>query len=164
MLIRNFGSADVPIIRKIAHDAGNLAVHHPHVYWMMTYTSPHLCLLAEEDGLPIGYVSGLTPFLDSQTCFLWQIAVATASRRRNLGTDLATEFFARALAAGSRRVMFTIEENNSPSLNLFSKVAGMFESRDSMNCIGTTGDLGATAAAENIYEIRLSHFSPTQPI
>jgi L-2,4-diaminobutyric acid acetyltransferase len=164
MLIRNFTSSDVPIIREIARDAGNLAVHHPHVYWMMTYTSPHLCLLAEQDGVPLGYVSGLTPFLDSHTCFLWQIAVTPASRRRNLGTDLAVGFFERAIAAGSRRMMFTIEANNAPSLGLFNKVAGIFESRDSMKCIGTTGDLGTSAAAENIYEIWLAHSSAARPI
>jgi ribosomal protein S18 acetylase RimI-like enzyme len=159
MQIRNFTSADFPNILKIAHDAGNLAQHHPHVYWMMTYTSPHLCLLAEDNGLPLGYASGIAPFIDSQTCFLWQIGVIPAGRRRNVGTALAVEFFKHAHRAGSHRLVFTIQEDNAPSLELLSKVARIFGAGDLMRCIGTTGDMGASAVAENIYEVRFRHLS-----
>lgn len=155
MPIRTFTTEDLPNIAQIALRAGRLAVHHPHVYWMMTYTSPHLCLLAEHDGSPVGYVSGLSPFLDAHTCFLWQVGVVPEARRRNLGTDLGVEFFRRALNAGSRRVIFTIEENNTPSVDLLRKVAGLCGSGGIMKRIGSTGDIGAGITPEIIYEVGL---------
>jgi L-2,4-diaminobutyric acid acetyltransferase len=153
--IRNFSALDFPAVQEIARSAGGLAMHHPHTYWMMTYSSPHLCLLAEDEGAPVGYVTGLAPFLDLETCFLWQLGVVPRCRRRRVAIDLVIEFVTRAVRAGTRRLLFTIELDNIASFELSKKVAEILGSPDLVKCIGTTGDMGVGMDIERIYEMRL---------
>lgn len=81
------------------------------------------CVLAERDGVPVGWLSGYIPPEQPDTYFVWQICVAAQARGLGLARRLLTEALARPACRGVRRLQCTITRGNAPSWALFSSMA-----------------------------------------
>ncbi len=151
--IRQFSPEDFPRIRSIVADGGELALHHPHVYWMMHYASPELFLVYETDGLIKGFVSGIGPFAKAEDCFLWQVGVDPKFQHMGIGARLVLEFSKNAKAKGYKNAVFTITGDNVSSKRLAEGMARLAGLEGPLEPVGNTGDMFVDMEAEDIYSL-----------
>jgi len=81
------------------------------------------CILAERDGVPVGWISGyrLPDALD--TLFVWQVAVSPDARGLGLGSEMLDRLLSRADMEGVRALQTTITRDNQASWKLFRSLA-----------------------------------------
>ena len=80
-------------------------------------------ILAEKEGRPVGWISGHLLPEDSETLFVWQVAVAPEARGIGLGSRMLDRLLARPALAGVRQLCTTITRDNGPSWRLFQSLA-----------------------------------------
>ena len=80
-----------------------------------------LCLLAEEDVGPLGFVVGFQSTSSRLAFFLWQIGVDPSARGKGVATDLVRAAVANAKILGCVALECTI--TNKSSYRVFEKVA-----------------------------------------
>lgn len=82
------------------------------------------CALAEEDGRPLGWVSGYIPPETPDTLFIWQVAVHPRARGRGIAKQLVHELLRRPECFEVRHLHSTITRDNAASWGLFRSLAG----------------------------------------
>lgn len=81
------------------------------------------CILAEQDGRPVGWVSGYRPPSAPETFFVWQVAVASAARGQRLGGRMIEALLARPESFGVTHLSTTVTDDNRASWALFEGLA-----------------------------------------
>ncbi|MDT8364038.1 MAG: diaminobutyrate acetyltransferase [Nitrosomonas sp.] len=79
--------------------------------------------LAEQHGKIIGFVSGYQLPDESETLFIWQVAVDCAARGHALGRRLILDILSRPVCASVSRLKTTVTQSNSASWSMFKKTA-----------------------------------------
>lgn len=79
------------------------------------------CIVAEQDGDVVGWVSAYVMPNDPDTLFVWQVAVSEKARGMGLGVLMLQSLLARKACAGVTRLQTTITGDNEPSWALFRK-------------------------------------------
>lgn len=81
------------------------------------------CILAENGGEPVGWVSAYRPPKKPATLFIWQVAVHPEARGRGLGNKMILSLLQRRACAGVRSMRTTITPDNEASRALFRSIA-----------------------------------------
>lgn len=81
------------------------------------------CIVAEEAGRIVGWVSGYRPPSESEAFFVWQVAVATEGRGKQLASRMISALFARPAQDGVTHLITTITDDNQASWALFRGLA-----------------------------------------
>lgn len=81
------------------------------------------CMLAEQGGDAVGWVSAYRPPARPSTLFIWQIAVHPKARGEGLGRELIEALLESDACAGVRRIETTITAANDLSWALFKATA-----------------------------------------
>ncbi|MFC2967897.1 diaminobutyrate acetyltransferase [Acidimangrovimonas pyrenivorans] len=81
------------------------------------------CVLAEEDGKVVGWISAYILPYDPQTVFVWQVAVAEEARGTGLGGKMLKHLLGRKELKDVTRLQTTITESNKASWALFKRFA-----------------------------------------
>ncbi|WP_406721632.1 MULTISPECIES: diaminobutyrate acetyltransferase [Thioclava] len=81
------------------------------------------CVLVEQDGLPVGWISGYIPPSTPNTLFVWQVAVAPEARGLGLGKRMLAHLLDRPETADCARLQTTITKSNEASWGLFRSFA-----------------------------------------
>ncbi|WP_138379427.1 diaminobutyrate acetyltransferase [Luteithermobacter gelatinilyticus] len=81
------------------------------------------CVVAENDGGVVGFVSGYIPPRTSNTIFVWQVAVDETARGTGLGKKMLMELLSRPACRSVNWLHTTITEDNAASWGLFSSLA-----------------------------------------
>lgn len=81
------------------------------------------CVLAEEGGAPVGWISGHILPADPETLFVWQVAVSERARGQGLGRRMLTHLVARRECRKVTRLQTTITSDNEASWSLFKGFA-----------------------------------------
>lgn len=81
------------------------------------------CVLAEQEGRVVGFISAYRVPDRTDTLFVWQVAVGECARGQGLGGRMLDHLLARPACTGVRFVETTITEDNQPSWGLFSAFA-----------------------------------------
>ena len=90
-----------------------------------THFADH-CVVAEQDGQIIGWVSGYRPPSAPEDFFVWQVAVAPQGRGHGLARRMILELLARPSANGVSHLITTVTPDNAASWALFEAVARKF--------------------------------------
>lgn len=85
------------------------------------------CVVAEMDGDIVGWISAYVQPGDSETIFVWQVAVSERARGMGLGLRMLEALTMREEAQGVRHLQTTITLDNEASWGLFRKFAGARE-------------------------------------
>ncbi|MFE2301783.1 GNAT family N-acetyltransferase [Streptomyces sp. NPDC059445] len=103
-------------------------------------TPGHHLFLAYEDGVPVGFVSGVeTVHPDKGTeMFLYELAVAEAFRRRGIGRALVRELAALARERGCYGMWVGVDRGNDIALATYRGAGG----EDDGSCTVMTWDFG----------------------
>ncbi len=108
-------------IWRIARDSQTLDLNSSYSYLLWCRDFARTSLVArDENGGPVGFVTGyVRPELPG-TLVIWQVAVDHSHRGRGLAATMLDELAQRAAAAGVRRVETTITPDNEASHRLFT--------------------------------------------
>jgi L-2,4-diaminobutyric acid acetyltransferase len=121
--IRTPRDSDGAQIWRLARESQTLDLNSPYSYLLLCRHFPETCLVAESEGNLTGFVTGYRPPGRDDTVFIWQIAVASHSRRTGLGRQLVDSLLARLTPAGVRFLEATVAPGNHSSRSLFFSVA-----------------------------------------
>ncbi len=157
MQIRSCSIDDVAAVRAFVKANPPLDLHSAFTYWVLFSYQNDLCFLMEDEaGRIIGFVSGVTSSRDPGACYLWQLAVDAAHRRSAVAHRLTAEFHDAACRLGCRRIQFSIDPANAPSLNAahrFAAKRGLDMKKVSVVSIHDSIDF--IDVHEDVYEIGL---------
>lgn len=130
---RHPAAEDGAAVWAFIRDAGTLDLNSSYCYIMLCAYFSETCLIAEQDGLMVGFVSGYRIPGRENTLFIWQIAVSSAVRGQGLGRSLLVELIERQRSGSqsSLRPAFvpleyveaTISPSNQASRALFESIA-----------------------------------------
>lgn len=81
------------------------------------------CVIAEQDGRLVGWVSGYRPPSALQNFFVWQVAVASTARGQRLAGRMIETLLARRANAGVTHLITTVTDDNHASWALFEGLA-----------------------------------------
>jgi L-2,4-diaminobutyric acid acetyltransferase len=154
--IRNCTEEDIKATRNFVSLCKPLGLHTGYTYWMLFHYFGQSCFLMEEDGAPIGYVSGMKSDTFKDVFFLWQIGVAPEFRGRGYAYLLLHEAVKAAKRLECTAIQFTIEADNNASFNTFSGFAK--KNNLKMSSVGELKyphSVRETMEEETIYEIVL---------
>jgi len=122
-VFRQPGREDGPTLWRLARASGGLEVNSAYSYIMMAHFFGPTCVLAEDAGRPIGFVSGFIPPERPDTVFVWQIGVDPGERGRGLGRAMLSALVSRPACATVRYLDATVTPSNRASRSLFSGFA-----------------------------------------
>lgn len=81
------------------------------------------CVIAEKAGRIVGWVSGYRPPSDHAAFFVWQVAVSTEGRGKQLASRMISDLLARPAQDGVTHMITTITADNEASWGLFRSLA-----------------------------------------
>lgn len=129
---------DGAAIWEIVRDAGPLDLNSAYCYLVLCRDFGETCLVAEEGGRVVAFVTGYRMPDRPATLFVWQIGVDTAHRGAGLATRLLKELLGRPGCRGVRFLETTIGPSNAASRALFQGLA-----RDLGTPFAAAGEFGA---------------------
>ncbi|PLS22737.1 diaminobutyrate acetyltransferase [Amylibacter cionae] len=81
------------------------------------------CILAELDGVPVGWISGYVLPKDPESFFVWQVAVSEKARGLGLAKRMLKRLLSREECKDVIRMQTTITKDNDASWALFRSFA-----------------------------------------
>ena len=131
-----------------------LDINSDYAYLLLARDFHETCVIAEEDGRVIGFVTAYRPPRDPDVLFVWQIAVSEEARGRGLASQMLDELIKRGLLLGVQFIEATVTGSNFASRALFMSLGR----RHNVDCEITTGfsaDAFETAGheAEDLFRI-----------
>ena len=81
------------------------------------------CVIAELDGEIVGWISAFIPPDETNTLFVWQVAVGESARGRGVAKKMLNELLGRPLCADIEQLKTTITADNDASWALFNSFA-----------------------------------------
>ncbi len=118
VVIRPPTLADGGHMWRLARDSGALDLNTSYAYLLFARDFAGTCRVAEVDGEVVGFVLGYRRPAETETLFVWQVAVDPALRGRRLAGRLLED-----VAADARYVEATITADNTASQRLFTRFA-----------------------------------------
>lgn len=110
-------------IWELVRNTGVLDVNTPYSYLMLSKYFADTCVIAEEKGRIIGFVSAFLPQRSPQTVFVWQVAVNGEYRGKGIGGRLLKELLERKSCENVHYLEATVSPSNLPSQHLFNGLA-----------------------------------------
>lgn len=109
---------------RVAHDSGALDVNSPYSYLLWCRDFAATSMVGRHDGDVVAFVTGYRRPDDRDTLFVWQVAVASAHRRRGIAGQMLEALVTQvAREAPVRYVEATVTTANTPSRRLFEAFA-----------------------------------------
>ena len=81
------------------------------------------CVIAELDGVIVGWISAFIPPDAPDTLFVWQVAVGEQARGRGVAKKMLADLFERPVCADVKQLKTTITADNDASWALFNSFA-----------------------------------------
>lgn len=119
--IRNVRLHDAAEMWRLVRQSGGLDLNSPYAYLLLCRHHHRTCLVVEEEGQLVGFVTAYVPPAEPDVVFVWQIAVAASHRRRGLARRLIRQLLDRCPYV--RFLECTVTPSNHASLQLFRDLA-----------------------------------------
>lgn len=120
---REPGTADGMKVWQLIRQAGSLDVNSPYCYIMLCDYFRRTCVVAEENGETVGFLSAYRAPDREDTLFIWQVAVANTHRGRGLGKTMIKTVLEREACRGVRYLETTVTPSNIASRRMFFGLA-----------------------------------------
>jgi L-2,4-diaminobutyric acid acetyltransferase len=123
-------------------------------YLLLCHHFAETCVVAEDEGDIIGFLSGYRPPDREEVFFVWQVAIAPHLRGRGFGKLLLKEALKRPAARGCSFLETTITPSNEPSQRLFTSLARDLKARCTVVSCFSGEDFGEeNHEAEHLFRI-----------
>ena len=120
---------DAAAIWRLVRDSGALDLNSPYSYLILCKHFAETCVVAEEAGALVGFVTAYRPPITPNVIFVWQIGVAQSVRGRGVGLMLLDALVRKEAALGASFLEATVTPSNAPSQALFRAVARRFRAQ-----------------------------------
>lgn len=94
-----------------------------YAYLLLCTHHADTCVIVENDGVPVGFLSGYIPPGEEDTLFVWQVAVCSEARGLGLATHMLNEILSRPEMEHINQIKTTITRDNKASWRLFESFA-----------------------------------------
>lgn len=125
MIFRHPTIEDAGEMWEIARDT-SLDLNSSYSYLMMAELFSETCLVVEDQGKIVAFVTGFEFKKSPDTLFVWQIAVRSEYRKEKLAQRMLSEL---AVLTQASYIQATVEETNLPSMGLFESIAEKFDTK-----------------------------------
>jgi aminoglycoside 6'-N-acetyltransferase I len=124
--IRDLGPGDERVLRRVAPGVFDHDVD-PALAAEFLRDPRHHLVVAVEDGLVVGFASGVHYVHPDKPAELWinEVGVAPTHQRQGLGKRLLQALFARGRALGCREAWVLTSPANGPAVRLYEAVGGV---------------------------------------
>lgn len=123
LVFRSARPTDGASLWRLVQATGTLEANSPYFYLLFATDFGRTCLVAEQDGEPVGAVIGYHPPEQADTAFVWQIGLLPSHRGQGLGSALLLQWLALPANRGTRWVTATVADDNPTSQALFKRLA-----------------------------------------
>lgn len=120
---------DAAAIWRLVRDSGVLDLNSPYSYLILCKHFAETCIVAEEAGVIVGFVTAYRPPITPDVIFVWQIGVAQSVRGRGVGLMILEALVRQEAALGASFLEATVTPSNGPSRALFRAVARRFHTQ-----------------------------------
>ncbi|MFB4164166.1 diaminobutyrate acetyltransferase [Alteribacillus sp. JSM 102045] len=110
-------------IWKLIQEIDVLDLNSAYYYLIFCEYFKDTCLVAENEGEIVGFVSGFRHPEHREILFVWQVAVAKSQRGEGLASKLLQKLLECDECADIRAIQTTISPSNKASYGLFQKLA-----------------------------------------
>lgn len=110
-------------LHRVASDAGGLDVNTVYAYVLWCRDFAGTSVLAEDGGVPCGFVTGYRRPSAPTTLFVWQVAVAPDHRGQGLAARMLDDLVAGQVREGATHLEATVTPSNAASTAMFAGVA-----------------------------------------
>ena len=139
---------------RVVRDSGVLDLNSPYSYLILCQHFGETCLVAEEAGEIVGFVTAYRPPVASNVIFVWQIGVAQSMRGRGVGLTLLETLVRKEAASGVSFLEATVTPSNAPSQALFRALAQRLRTQcEETPCFSTQLFPDETHEAEDLFRI-----------
>ncbi|HDS45199.1 MAG TPA: diaminobutyrate acetyltransferase [Methanomicrobia archaeon] len=145
-------------IHALVSNSAPLDVNSRYCYLLLCRYFDRTCVVAEEQGEIIGFISGFRPPHRADVFFVWQVAVDSQNRRRGLGKRMLHELLHRPESRGIRFLETTVTRSNEASRLLFQALARALDAPCEESVCFSEADFGPEAH-EPEYLVRIGPFS-----
>lgn len=123
IVIRAPAVSDGAEIWRIVKESGTLDLNSAYLYLLLCKDFSETCVVAEQNGRLVGFVTGYRPPQHKEVIFLWQVGVDLACRGQGLGKRMVKAFLRSEGARGAAHLETTISPSNQASQALFRGIA-----------------------------------------
>lgn len=114
---------DGPAIWRMIEGSGALDTNSLYCNLLQCTDFAGTCVLVEQGGAPLGWMSAYVPPTRPDTLFVWQVCTAPEARGQGLARRMIRSVLARPACRDLRHVECTITRANAPSWGLFRSLA-----------------------------------------
>ena len=108
---------------QLAHDTGTLDLNSGYLYLLLARDFADTCVVAEQDGVIVGFATGYRRPRYPEVIFLWQVAIHPDFQGQGLGKQLVAGFLRQPGADRASILETTISPDNAASRGLFEAIA-----------------------------------------
>lgn len=145
---------DGKAIWNLVKETGVLDLNSAYAYLMLCKYFSDTCVVAEEQGRIVGFVSAFRSPKKQDILFVWQVAVAKNQRRKGLGTAMLKNILAREACKGVRFLEITVTASNTVAQKLYRKLANDLQaSYEVADCFSVELFPGHSHEAEAMFRI-----------
>lgn len=110
-------------IHDLIHSSPPLDLNSPYSYLLLSLHFARTCVVVEQQGHVVAYISGYIRPDDPEVFFVWQVAVGESARGRGVGKRMLHHLVDRPYCRDTRYLETTITPSNSASRALFTAFA-----------------------------------------
>lgn len=121
--VKDDGTKVYDLIRR----AGTLDLNSAYCYILLCDMFSQTCVVAEEEGRIVGFISGFYRQEQPSALFIWQAAVDSDMRGRGLASSMLEELLRREHPQPLQYVEATVSPSNTASRRLFQSFADAYE-------------------------------------
>ena len=118
---------DAPAIHRLVASCPKLDNNSRYLYLLLCSHFNRYTLTAKAGGSLAGFVAAYVQPKQSDTLFVWQIAVAPAYRRYGIAIRMLEKLIHLAAASGINYLEATVTPSNKASFNMFRKTAEKYQ-------------------------------------
>lgn len=110
-------------IWRLIDEVGTLDLNSTYAYLMVCRDFADTCIVAEQEGRIMGFVTGYRPPRRPDTVFVWQIGVSPEARGRGLGSRVLDRLLESEACESVRFLDTNVTPSNAASRALFGALA-----------------------------------------
>ena len=110
-------------LRQLIAESNEMDDNSCYLYLLLCRDFADTCVVAEQDGEVVGFVTGYVPPTRSASLFVWQVVVAPVARRQGLAARMLEALINQFPGEKLEWVEATITPDNQPSRRLFASLA-----------------------------------------
>lgn len=128
ILFRSPHPSDGYAIHQLIASSPPLDLNSVYSYYLLCSHFRDTCLIAEQAGAVVGFVSAYRPPNQADTLFIWQVVVTQLLRGHSVAQQMLNELLARSSTPPLSYLEATVNPSNIASRRLFERLAHQWDS------------------------------------